>query len=88
MATPKKKVVTSSKKQIIWGLLSTDDSRETLEDVIDREIDYFYLTKQEALSNFDEDYKYNYIFELEVKNVFSNRPAVAKEEELIKVTLK
>lgn len=77
----------SNTKKTMWAVMSTDDEKTTMAEVIDREFDGFYKTKEDAVFAFDSDYRFNYLFEFEIKNIFTDKKVVSTDN-LIKVTLK
>lgn len=86
----KKKVIkkkVSNRKQIMWGVISTNSRIDSLSDVHFRGLDSVHINKEYATDSFDDDYRYNYLFEFEINNIFTDK-TVVNADNLTKVTLK
>lgn len=82
---PKSKV--KAKNNSIFILLKTDSNitdKEKLVDELDSLSTNFYESKEEAIQDIDRDYTYNFILEVDIKNIFSDR--LIKEVNSVNIT--
>lgn len=84
-----KKVKTKLKEKnnIIYIILKTDSNitnKEELFDKLNSLLTNYYVSKEEALQDLDRNYINNFILEVDIKNIFSDR--VVREVNLVNIT--